>query len=203
MTACYALDIGIYTLRRDGAPTAGSSAAWACALAGCEDFAAIRHGGTRGQHELAIGGTQVARSGRSIPQLAERIGEDLLSPGGVALGFEAPMWLPIRRGSLGARERLFAPRFDAEGGREWYLQSGAAASLKAIALGVMLLSAVLETHPCIRLSTAAEDASAGSIVFYCQRRARTAHLWRPALTGSAWARAGKRLLGATNRHIYA
>jgi hypothetical protein len=64
---------------------------------------------------------------------------DLKQDRPVALGFEAPMWFPIygeHRHSLS----LFTPRFPEESGHEWYLQAGAAATLKAASLGCLLFS---------------------------------------------------------------
>ena len=47
------------------------------------------------------------------------------------------MWFPIPH-NLESGQDLFEPRFDEEADFRWYLQSGAAASVKSIALGRML-----------------------------------------------------------------
>ena len=47
------------------------------------------------------------------------------------------MWFPVEHAHR-APLKLFAPRFEAERGAEWYVQSSAAATLKSISLGVLL-----------------------------------------------------------------
>jgi hypothetical protein len=100
--------------------------------------------------------------GRSILQLASAIAKDLEMGHLVSLGFEAPMWFPVRR-SHSANLKLFAPRFRAERGSEWYLQSGAAATLKAISAGTMLLSLIQADSPRVRLTTAPDSIAPGTI----------------------------------------
>ena len=72
--------------------------------------------------------------------LASRIAEDLRAGAGVALGFEAPMRTPAPS-VLPDQGNLFKHRFDPQERRyEWYLQSGAAATMKALTLGKILIS---------------------------------------------------------------
>ncbi|MEO6195885.1 MAG: hypothetical protein ABIS20_22940 [Thermoanaerobaculia bacterium] len=71
--------------------------------------------------------------------MAASIAEDLKAGASVALGFEAPMWTPAPS-KLPDRGNLFKLRFEPEVGYGWYLQSGAAATMKALTLGKILIS---------------------------------------------------------------
>ena len=137
VTASYALDIGRYTLGVDERVLSGTTAAWARLTTGIASF-----------HQLPA----VGKSGSSIPCLAKSVNADLASGCFVALGFEAPMWLPIRRGHSRSL-RLFAPRFSEERQHEWYVNAGAAATLKALSLGIMLFSLIRAGNPNVRLTT--------------------------------------------------
>lgn len=145
----YALDIGVYNVGCDGRMLASTSAAWCRVDEGTLRFAGLRHNGTLDCGELRIGESASWRCGRNVEQLAETIADDLRSGTRVALGFEAPMWFPIERANQ-PNLKLFTPRFDKEQrhdderqGHEWYLQSGAAATVKAISLGVLLFTELL------------------------------------------------------------
>jgi hypothetical protein len=118
----YALDIGVYHTGENEEILNRSTAAW-CRL----------DGGIAELSEII----SRASFGKSIPELAAHIANDLSANRHVSLGFEAPMWLPLEHEHK-PQFRLFGPRFDEEEGAEWYKQSGAAATLKAISLGVML-----------------------------------------------------------------
>lgn len=135
---CYALDIGIYETGAKGQMLSATTAAWCRAVGGTPCLKALVHDGTPtvGRFSRA-GGTEEFVCGRSIEGLAQSLVRDLGEGHQVALGFEAPMWLPLEH-KHNPQLRLFCPRFDAEQGSEWYRQSGAAASLKSIVLGVLL-----------------------------------------------------------------
>jgi hypothetical protein len=71
---------------------------------------------------------------------------ELESGNAVAIGFEAPMWIPAPV-DLPVGGALFFPRFEEEQGTEWYLQSGAAATAKALVIGRLLLSQLAKVSP--------------------------------------------------------
>jgi hypothetical protein len=127
----FGADIGVYVLGRDGEPNADTTFAWAIAdLDSVSRCPTTEDGGGRNQ----------STEGRSIRVLANAVAAALEHDGSVALGFEAPMWLPIHTQVPQSAFRLFSPRFPQEARREWYLQSGAAATLKAVGLGALLFS---------------------------------------------------------------
>lgn len=153
VTASYALDIGTYTLGAKGQVRASNTTtAWARLTGGIASF-----------RQLPAAG----KSGLSIPDLAKSINTDLASGHFVSLGFEAPMWFPIARGHS-ASLRLFAGRFPEEETcrRQRYLNGGAAATLKALSLGIMLLSLVREDNPGVRLTTQPNCGEQNAIVLF-------------------------------------
>ena len=123
-TAIYGVDIGVYYFGATGQPTSSTTFAW-CRLTKWEDRPFLH-----------------SRSGISLTELAEQISEDLASRVSVAIGFEAPMWIPAVTATKHLHGPLFEPRFPAEEKHQWYLQSGAAASLKAVALGYSLFTSL-------------------------------------------------------------
>jgi hypothetical protein len=149
MEKVFALDIGVYGTGSSGQILSGTTAAWCRLERGITDIGSLIYGGTAtfGQfaapHDSTLPFSCVC--GRSIEKLAELIAADLSAGHRVALGFEAPMWLPLEHRHK-PRLKLFGPRFQAEAGSEWYLQSGAAATLKAISLGVMLREHLRDCH---------------------------------------------------------
>jgi hypothetical protein len=147
----YALDIGVYNLGEKGQVLSSTTAVWCRVDAGAAEFRSLRYSGTPDQGGILTGETASWRSGRKMEHLAEAIAADLHNGARVALGFEAPMWLPLERAHRSGR--LFAPRFEEEKGHEWYLQAGAAATVKAIGLGVMVFSTLLEQYPSLACTT--------------------------------------------------
>jgi hypothetical protein len=152
VTASYALDIGKYTLGVDERVRAsGTTTHWACLTSGIASF-----------RQLPTVG-----NGPSIPDLAKSINADLASGHLVSLGFEAPMWFPIAREHCPSL-RLFAERFSEEKTckRQWYLNGGAAATLKALSLGIMLLSLVRDDNSDVRLTTQPNCMARNTIVLF-------------------------------------
>jgi hypothetical protein len=153
VTASYALDIGTYTLGVKGqVRTSDTTTAWARLTSGMASF-----------HQLPAAG----KHGADVPDLARSINTDLASGHSVSLGFEAPMWLPtarVHRPSL----QLFAGRFleENQSTRQWYLNGGAAATLKALSLGIMLLSVVGAENPSVRLTTRPDCTAQNTIVLF-------------------------------------
>ncbi len=163
--AVYALDIGVYEIGTDAQALSRTTAAWCRVDAGVSSFQELEY---RGRPN---GGTFVSPRGeypcgRNLENLADLIRSDLSANRIVVLGFEAPMWLPLEHEHR-PRLNLFAPRFPAEIGFAWYLQSGAAATLKSIALGVLLrecLKQRLERFPLA--TTLQQDATARTLVLF-------------------------------------
>lgn len=134
----YALDIGVYNVGARGQMLTSTTAAWCRVPEGSARLDAVtRERGIDDGTLVSLDGTSRYRAGRSIPRLARAIATDLRAGHAVALGLEAPMWIPLTERHR-ARLKLFRPRFEVEAGAEWYLQSGAAATLKAISLGRLL-----------------------------------------------------------------
>lgn len=164
----YALDIGVYETGQDGQILSRTTAAWCRVDSGSSNFQVLRYSGNPSQGSfLAPGALKNAYTcGRSIETLAELIAKDLHAERLVALGFEAPMWLPLEYQHR-PRLNLFRARFPVEQGFEWYLQSGAAATMKSIALGTMLREHIKKaaSRP-PQFSTAPSDTTPGGLVLF-------------------------------------
>lgn len=163
MTISYVLDIGVYNLGTAGRVLQSTTAAWARTADGTDSLDGFGYSGGPNSGTLTQDG-QSWECGRDIDLLAERISKDLAVGNVVALGFEAPMWFPVVHEST-APMQLFGPRFDAERGSEWYLQSGAAATMKALSLGTLLFSRLLALNSA-RLTTSPESAARQTIVLF-------------------------------------
>ena len=135
--AVYALDIGVYNLGVGCQVLRSTTAAWCRLDTLPADLAELAHQFNH-PDETSL------RCGRDIRELVRLMACDLRRGTPVALGFEAPMWFPVYRAHR-ARFSLFEPRFPDERAHEWYLQSGAAATLKAISLGCLLFSELTAT----------------------------------------------------------
>lgn len=161
----YALDIGVYNIGGRGQILSSTTTGWARASEPISTIADLSYSGScdRGAFADPCGHTWAC--GRSIGALADMIARDLDEGWRVALGFEAPMWFPVSRRESPALS-VFGPRFDAERGSEWYLQSGAAATLKAISLGSMLLSELLARCPTRSFSTDTRAKDEQVVVLY-------------------------------------
>ena len=121
----YGVDIGVYHVTHQGEPKSSTTFAW-CRLANLEESS-----------------TERSQKGKSLAELAENIRSDLDSQRRIALGFEAPMWLPAGRVETLVEHPVFEPRFGAEKQPYlWYAQAGAAASIKALVLGSMLFEEI-------------------------------------------------------------
>ena len=165
----FALDIGVYRTGANGQILTSTTAGWSRLTRGVADFASIQHTGTPTCGHFVNfpngGKSSTNFCGRSIQKLAELIAEDYLAGRRIALGFEAPMWLPLEERHR-ANLNLFSPRFPAEQGREWYLQSGAAASLKAISLGIMLREHLHELIGNTKTTTLFEYWKPGTVLMF-------------------------------------
>ena len=151
-TVVYALDIGVYRTGIQGQVLSETTAAWCRVTKGITAFDALRYSGTpctgifNCHSEADPVESSGFRCGRSLPLLAESLTGDLEEGRQVALGFEAPMWLPLAFNEAPSLT-LFSPRFSAEATHRWYLQSGAAATVKSISLGIPLLEMVRSRLP--------------------------------------------------------
>lgn len=152
----YVLDIGMYNLGAEGQVLASTTTAWARVDKGIDSFKGFDFKcSPEGSLELGrlVKGEQEWKCGRSLKTLADSMNEDIERGRSVALGFEAPMWIPVPR-EHGQNIELISHRFkEEEKGYAWYLQSGAAATLKSIVLGVQLF-----TMLCQKLSNSKEKA---------------------------------------------
>jgi hypothetical protein len=137
----YAVDIGVYNLGARNQILSSTTTAW-CRLPfppiSLDD---VTYSGTVSLGQFSLSGKWSANCGRSIKDLARMMACDLKEGKSIALGFEAPMWFPTQREHSPALS-LFSQRFPEESGHEWYLQAGAAATLKAVSLGCLLFSQV-------------------------------------------------------------
>ena len=143
----YSLDIGVYHETKAGRPLSKSSAAWARLDHDPGDLRQIRMTSRSGTSvELSSANGATTSTDKDMRAFASQISSDLSAGRRVALGFEAPMWIPICTEGPAAGKPLFAPRCSEETTREWYVQAGAAATLKALVLGAWLLSLLREDH---------------------------------------------------------
>jgi len=163
--ASYAVDIGVYNLGAKKQILSSTTMAWARSVEGARSLDGITHSGSCEVGAFCDADRRSWNCGRSISQLVDRIAADVESRFSVSLGLEAPMWFPIRREEC-ANLQLFKPRFDTESGREWYLQSGAAATLKAVSIGVMLVGLLTSKQPEVRLTTNPSSVADHTIVLY-------------------------------------
>jgi hypothetical protein len=126
----YGADIGVYKINPQGIPRSTTTFAWA----------RFNPGELNNQKSVEAF-RNCSTTGKRLTDLAQHIVDDLKSGTRIAVGFEAPMWIPAPTSFVGPRS-LFGPRFSEEQGFEWYLQSGAAATAKALVLGKLLWSIV-------------------------------------------------------------
>ena len=156
----YCLDIGVYHLGASGNPIARSKAAWVRLNRSPGDLREVRFRNICGASAIVSNDGNCFRAGRDLRALAALIDSDMEKGTPVAIGFEAPMWFPVHRHVPRQRFSMFKARFQQEEEREWYLQSGAAASLKAITLGVSLFS-LLNNRGSISPTFSVTDWSSG------------------------------------------
>lgn len=137
----YALDIGVYNLGARSQVLSSTTTAWCRLPVPATSLAGVVYSGTPAGGQFQFPDGPSAACGRSIEQLARLMANDIKEGRSLALGFEAPMWFPTQREHSQSLS-LFSPRFPEESGHEWYLQAGAAATLKAASLGCLLFSQV-------------------------------------------------------------
>jgi hypothetical protein len=165
--ASYAVDIGVYNVGARGQILTSTKTAWARSSEGTGSFDDITYSGLCDEGTF-VKFTQRWSCGRSISRLVDRIAADLDAGFFVSLGLEAPMWFPIGLGlEQCANIQLFKPRCEEErGGSEWYLQSGAAATVKAISIAAMLVGLLTSKHPGVKLTTDPSSRTIGTITLY-------------------------------------
>jgi hypothetical protein len=164
----FALDIGVFNLGVAGQVLKNTTAAWCRLDRGITDLESLDYGGnaSSGQFTDRTDGDRcVAVCGRSIAALADLIARDVRDRRHVALGFEAPMWLPLEL-EESPKMQLFRPRFEAETGNEWFIQSGAAATVKAISLGVMLVEYLRASVPTLSCTTEVDLWDRGPVLLF-------------------------------------
>jgi hypothetical protein len=165
--ASYAVDIGVYNVGSKGQILSSTKTAWARSGEGTYSFDGITYSGSCDEGTFGKS-TQQWSCGRSISRLVDRIAADLDAGFSVSLGLEAPMWFPIGLGlEQCANLQLFKPRCEEErGGSEWYLQSGAAATVKAISIAAMLIGLLTSKQPGVKITTDPSSGTAGTIALY-------------------------------------
>ena len=130
----YGIDIGVYRHGVNGTVLASTTFAWARA----ESSVTLTFP-TQGDEQIfSFDGSYT--SGRDIRDLAKAITRDLRSEMKIAIGVEAPMWQPAPTEVPSSTFDLLPIRFPQEKGFAWYLQSGAAALVKALSTGRLLFS---------------------------------------------------------------
>ncbi|MDA7918244.1 hypothetical protein N9B20_01145 [Mariniblastus sp.] len=128
----YGIDIGVYRHTQAGTVRGVSQSTFAWARA--ESDVAMSYDSGRFEFKNSF------QVGRNFADLADLIQNDVLQNKRIAIGIEAPMWQPSPDEIPQGEFSLFEPRFACERGCEWYLQSGASATVKAISIGKLLLS---------------------------------------------------------------
>ena len=161
----YALDIGVYNTGAIGNVLNSTTTAWSRLSQGIENIKDIQYDNNSFIYTPNNRKPVIFECGRSLEQLAEKIAADIKKKHKIALGFEAPMWIPLENLHR-ANLRLFEPRFEAEKGHAWYLQAGAAATLKAISLGIMLRNHLNLLEDNINCITCIDHWTPGSIILY-------------------------------------
>jgi hypothetical protein len=163
--ASYAVDIGVYNVGAKGQILSTTATAWARSGEGtCSPFHGVTYKGSCDEGIFATRGQQWS-CGRNISRLVDYMAADIEAGFSVSVGIEAPMWFPIgleHRASL----QLFKPRFDEERGSEWYVQSGAAATVKAVSIAAMFMDLLISKQPGIRLTTDPASAGEGTLALY-------------------------------------
>jgi hypothetical protein len=162
--ASYAVDIGMYHVGAKGQMCADTTTAWARSGEGTPSFNDITYSGSCDEGAFAKS-TQRWSCGRSISRLVDRIAADIDAGCSVSLGLEAPMWFPIGLKQC-ANLQLFNPRCDDERGSECYVQSGAAATVKAISIAAMLVNLLTSKQPGVKLTTDPSSGADGAITLY-------------------------------------
>ncbi len=121
--AVYGIDVGVYRAGKRGQPLANSSFAWARV----PPRAKPNYG--------------------NISSLIDSMQHDLDSNARIAVGMEAPMWIPLANSSpdraAGLQDlsnNVFQDRFRREARHRWHLQAGAGAACKAVSLGCFIFS---------------------------------------------------------------
>ena len=169
-TISYALDIGVYFTGKREQVLSKTSAAWCRVHDGVSDLTALQYSACGNGYDegvLSVSDDEASfKCGRSLRVLAAALAEDLDAGHRVGLGFEAPMWIPLTS-AHGPDLSLFEARFDAEEDHRWYVQAGAAASLKAMVLGDLLFR-LLGSHlgGKVGLTTSLKGWEQGTIVLY-------------------------------------
>ena len=78
------------------------------------------------------------------------------------------MWFPVGCEQCASHQpfQLFKRRFHEEEKSEWYLQSGAAATVKAVSIAAMLVDLITSRQPKVKLTTDPSSVANRTIVLY-------------------------------------
>jgi hypothetical protein len=163
--ASYAVDVGVYNVGAKGQILASTTTAWARADEGTCSFDGIKYSGSCEEGTFVDSTQRTFGCGRNIRRLVDRIAADIEGGLSISLGLEAPMWFPISWEHC-ANRRLFEPRCDDERDNPWYLQAGAAATVKAASIGATLVRLLTSKQPAVKLTTDPSSAAPQTIVLY-------------------------------------
>lgn len=150
-TIAYGIDIGVYYHGLKGQVLADTTFAWARA------DSSVKLIFDEASSKFSFDGDSI--TGRDIRTLQTAIRNDLSLGSSIAIGIEAPMWQPAPRHVPQGAFELFEPRFAEEQDYRWYLQSGAAATVKALSIGSLLFSGFTDLVQIVSCSTTANASN--------------------------------------------
>lgn len=164
----YGIDIGVYRtgvmrqIRRSA-----TSFAWVRVDSSPGAFDVVY---TQQQNQMQLTNGCTYTYGQDINDLCQHVVADI-GHDRVAIGMEAPMWFPIfsAADAQSASFALFSTRFAQEHGLGWWMQSGAAAKVKAMSIGYTVLNYVCSNAPQsqnIPFSLDISDWQTGGILLY-------------------------------------
>ena len=142
----YGIDIGVYhTGVQSQVRRSDTSFAWARVdgSPGVFNLSYRSH-----QNQLQLNNGLAFTCGQDINDLCQHVTDDLENSR-VAIGMEAPMWFPIHSvaAAQSASFAMFSNRFHQEQGLGWWMQSGAAAKVKATSVGYTILNHICNHAP--------------------------------------------------------
>lgn len=164
----YGLDIGVYhTGVQSQVRRSDTSFAWARVDSSPGAFDV---GYTQQQNRMQLNNGCSYTCGQDINDFCQHVVADI-GHDRVAIGMEAPMWFPIFSAAAvqSASFALFSTRFAQEQGLGWWMQSGAAAKVKAMSIGYTVLSYICNNAPQTQNTALSLDIShwqAGGILLY-------------------------------------
>lgn len=153
--AIYGVDIAQYQVGPNGNQIGRCK--WAWARLNCASGALV---------QLQPMDPRMITTGGNLGDFVTALEDDIKNGVAVSLGFEAPMWIPAPV-ELPESGLLFRQRFTQEAGRQWYLQAGAAATVKALAFAKLIFKALLaRIGGDLHLSTSCTKPRKGTLTLF-------------------------------------